>query len=71
MDFLNSGSYFFLGVFETVGRLPLRAGSDFDSSEVSVFLLEFQDQQDGVSLHVLLAKLDLGNRRYFFIGILV
>lgn len=63
MNFLNSGSDRFLSVLKAEGRLPFGAGLDFNSSVFFVFLLEFQDQLDRISFHVLLTELYL---RYFW-----
>lgn len=71
VNFLNSGSDCFLSVLKTEGRLPFGAGPDFHSSVVFVFLLEFQDQFNRISLHIFLTELDLRYFWYFFIGVSV
>lgn len=71
VNFLNSGRNSFLSVFKTKGRLPFVTGPDFYSSVVLVFLLEFQDQLNGISLHIILTKLYLRYFWYFFIGVVV
>ncbi len=71
MDLLNPGGYGLFGVFKVEGGVPFRTDPDFDSSVFFVLLLKFQDQVDGVALHLGFGEYYL---RYFFdflIGIAV
>lgn len=71
MDLLDSGCYAFFSVFKVEGGIPLGAGADFDSTVVSVFLLKFQDQFDGVPLHLAFGEDDFGNLFDFLIGVAI
>lgn len=69
MYLLNTGCDGLLRVFKVEGRVPLGTGSDFNGTVFPIFLLEFQDYVDGVSLHLGLSQSYFGNLFYCLIGI--
>ena len=68
VDLLDPGGNAFFSVFKVKGRVPLRTGLDFYGTVISVLFLKFQDQFDGVSLHLGLGECYLWNFFDFLVG---
>jgi hypothetical protein len=69
MYLLNTGCDGLLSVFKVEGRVPLGTGSDFNGTVFPIFLLEFQDYLDWISLHLGPGQGYFRNLFYCLIGI--
>jgi hypothetical protein len=69
MDFLDPSRDAFFRIFEIEGGVPFGTGSDFNSSVIPVLLLEFQDQFNGITLHLAFGENNLWNLFDSLIGI--